>query len=633
MRAARLALRPFAFAVALTLATGLFAPRGEARPQDAPPRILLGFSPDGKDAREAKSLRLRPNVAQEVFVFAQNDGKADREVTVSLLDGDEEVAAQKFKADAGKTTRLKLKQPAPTAPAAPAAGAAAPPAAGAAAGPAMAPLKGAARLHFEVNGKAVGRDVEVEVVRPSDYVEVLEPEFVPEAAGGSRFAVRVRRRREFGGPPCKVDLVLRTDRIPELVEEQRRKGVYSNLLAGTGAEGAEVRLYADGLKLRGDGDRNRLVYLTVDGYERAFILETTFRRTGRPSAPTLVTDPCLRLTCRPFASPAVPYRVAVEVDNAPESGATPAVTKLDVASREAGKDGPFEEVARFRGDRSQRLLFGAGGPGGGFLFRPVLTDWVADYDMSGRFGPTTFRLQMFQGTEPVDVRDTARDPGPNDPVLVPKVTADVVFDDAPPRGLFVEVPKEVVRGAALAARAAAPADADVPVVRVVFYAGKPDPEGKWLSELARAEGVPVDRAKRIWGVNFRVSADHKGPVLLGADFINRAGVVARTGPVAVEVVDPAAAAAAVKTAVIRGTVAEGPRVQPGVDVQLLDTKNAVFGATKTDAEGRFAFKDVVPGVYRVAAAREASVTHGQTKEDFEVKAGEEKTLDEIKLFR
>ncbi len=73
-----------------------------------------------------------------------------------------------------------------------------------------------------------------------------------------------------------------------------------------------------------------------------------------------------------------------------------------------------------------------------------------------------------------------------------------------------------------------------------------------------------------------------------------------------------AAAAAPKGGSIAGTVVEGGRGQPGLEVRLLDDKGAVKDAVKTDAKGAYIFKEVVAGSYRVASTKTVDSTKGET---------------------
>jgi hypothetical protein len=85
------------------------------------------------------------------------------------------------------------------------------------------------------------------------------------------------------------------------------------------------------------------------------------------------------------------------------------------------------------------------------------------------------------------------------------------------------------------------------------------------------------------------------------------------------------------TARIEGAVFEGPRAQPGLVVVLADINRRQLDSTKTDAQGRYGFKNVNPGPYKVIATKSASRTRGELP--VEVSEGEVKTGVDIKLYR
>ena len=62
---------------------------------------------------------------------------------------------------------------------------------------------------------------------------------------------------------------------------------------------------------------------------------------------------------------------------------------------------------------------------------------------------------------------------------------------------------------------------------------------------------------------------------------------------------------------IKGTVLEGPRPQPGLDVVLSAGKGRGVekGRTKTNPSGEFLFKGVPPGEYKVTSVKPSSRTH------------------------
>ena len=56
---------------------------------------------------------------------------------------------------------------------------------------------------------------------------------------------------------------------------------------------------------------------------------------------------------------------------------------------------------------------------------------------------------------------------------------------------------------------------------------------------------------------------------------------------------------------------EGPRLQKGIPVQLLNAQGRILDTKKTADEGQFEFKDLEPGSYRVLATKTPSNTRGE----------------------
>ncbi|MGL4553197.1 MAG: hypothetical protein ACRC33_18690 [Gemmataceae bacterium] len=84
---------------------------------------------------------------------------------------------------------------------------------------------------------------------------------------------------------------------------------------------------------------------------------------------------------------------------------------------------------------------------------------------------------------------------------------------------------------------------------------------------------------------------------------------------------------------ISGEVVEGDRFQPGLTVQLIDaTTGKVLKTATTDERGEFAFKDVEKGKYALAVVKSASRTKAVVT-PFDLDAGQEKSVGEMKLFR
>ncbi len=131
---------------------------------------------------------------------------------------------------------------------------------------------------------------------------------------------------------------------------------------------------------------NGLVYLTIDGWERAYTYYTTFPtdggQAGQPQA--IRNIPVVRMIIPAVANPGAPLPVALEVDmNGPVAG------KQVALGFDRDNDGTYsadsDELATFPGDRQVRILVGVAD--GALLLQPQVQDWKKDWDASNVFGP------------------------------------------------------------------------------------------------------------------------------------------------------------------------------------------------------------------------------------------------------
>ena len=135
--------------------------------------------------------------------------------------------------------------------------------------PEMPELKGNVELRLVEAEKKVVLDekrLRVSISQPREYVKVSKVLYKP---AEKRLTVQVSAGR-IDGPPCQVQLVLPRERIPGFAKAE--SGTFEGLLESSG----EILLSADELSFENDDDENGYVYLTVDGYERAFIFQVTF---------------------------------------------------------------------------------------------------------------------------------------------------------------------------------------------------------------------------------------------------------------------------------------------------------------------------------------------------------------------
>src|SRR5262249_27256177 len=152
----------------------------------------------------------------------------------------------------------------------------------------------------------------------------------------------------FAGPRARVELVLLADRIPALVEGQKKEGTYGGYLAHPRDS---VVLEARNLQFREGGDRNGLVYLAVDGYQRAYTDRSTFAG-DQPSEPRRIDDAVLRLNAARAVAPGAPSKVGVEADNTPPDSTIELGLYRDARFQEV--EGELIELV---GDRRVRMFF------------------------------------------------------------------------------------------------------------------------------------------------------------------------------------------------------------------------------------------------------------------------------------
>jgi hypothetical protein len=309
-----------------------------------------------------------------------------------------------------------------------------------------------------------------------------------------------------------------------------------------------------------------------------------------------------------------------------------------VAGVELGLDrdnnGEFKEedgeITRMKGDRKVRLFLNAAAPEGCLLLRPEMEDWTAVLDLKGIEGRRTLRLRTLPTDKegngaPLTVRDS--ESGAD----VQEIKKALILDGSPPQGLkFVDFPKQLSRGDRLPVKAVA-RDEESRIEKVVFFVGKPGPDGKLPPNAALVPGKLDDTEKDLWVAALDASTDQKGKLEVTVQATNGANLTA-SETVVIQLVDPApGTGGGAKLGSIEGDVVQGDRKQPGVAVSLLDAQGVLKDSGATDDKGHYTFKDVPPGTYRVAAAKSSDNTKGTVNAT--VQSGQKKTGVNIKLFR
>ena len=465
---------------------------------------------------------------------------------------------------------------------------------------------------LDATGKDTLFSTPLPVARPDEYVQVTDISYNPEAKEGNprnTLTVKVKALGGFGGPPSRVDLVLRPDRIPGLIDSPHKEGTRSGFLGPNGT----LTLKAENLQFEeGVRKTNGLVYLTIDGWERAFTYYTTFPTDGgQAGQPTPIRNvPVARLTVPAVANPGAPLAVGLEVD-------FNSTAKEQVAlGFDRDNDGVYsaenDELIMLPGDRDVHVLVGVA-PDGALLLQPQVTDWKKAWDASNVFGPRTLQVQVLKGTSAVDLynsEDATKAASFEQWMQTTAIQKTVRLDAAPPEGIQLAFPAKLRRGADLPVQATS-SDKPSEIKEVFFYVGRPGPDGAPPATAVKVKGK-WDETNKLWAAVLPAPTDQKGKVDVTATFVKFTNVPAN-GTATVQLEDAAsAAAAAPKGGSIAGAVAEGGRGQPGLEVRLLDDKGAVKDAVKTDAKGAYIFKDVAAGSYRVASAKTTDSTKGET---------------------
>ena len=175
--------------------------------------------------------------------------------------------------------------------------------------------------------------------------------------------------------------------------------------------------------------------------------------------------------------------------------------------------------------------------------------------------------------------------------------------------------------------------------KVFFYLGKPGPDGKPPANVEMVTGVKhLVEKEVVWAADLPAATDTKGKVDVTVQFV-KFNNLAQHGTATVTLEEPPAAAAtgpqAPKVGSIVGEVYQGgsvvkslkdpkdpksgevlklvdERPQQNIEVRLLDDKGAVKDVTRTDGDGKYKFKNLPPGSYKVTAAKTNDSTKGDS---------------------
>lgn len=616
--------------IAVISTTGGLSP-SEVKAQD-----WIYFSDRSDDPDPDLTLPLRPGILQKFFIYVKNPDAAKKTVTLQVYANDKPIpgASQTLAVEPRATAQVFLgKPPEPGMKPAPLA---------------LNDIPGASSVTLKLLEKEANKpdkvldDATLDVKRPAEYVNVESRWFYP-AMGNSlnKLEITLKARPEFAGPRAKAELVLMKDRIPGLSEQQKGYGTRTGFLA---RPGSQTTLTALGINFEaGAQEQNGLVYVTVDDYPRSFIFETSFPRTGARSEPVAFVEPVARMTAPEILTPGQPCKVDLEIDNAPG-------VKLELGL-DRDNDGQFkaenDELILFEGPRRIKLKYSAASPDGALVLQAEVADWSHEFDLAGINGERNLRLRLLQGDTPISFFNSLTRERKDFYIHT------LALDGSPPDSLeFVDnFPEQLLRGSPLDLQVKA-VDLETGIRNVVFFVGKPGPDGKAppTAQPVQAELTDGNAKEDQEGLllytegtweyqNFFAPTDQKGEFEITAQATNKAGQTV-TKTIKIQLVDPPPPGAPnggkngpppvpAEPPSIEGTVLEGGRGQPGLIVNLANDMGAIKDTTTTDDKGKFLFKNVEPGVYSVTSSKVGSNTRGATT----VGVKEGKKVIEVELFR
>jgi len=446
------------------------------------------------------------------------------------------------------------------------------------------------------------QEVRARVLPVPSYVQVIEIRYTPARTvkgEPNRLTVGLRARPMGGGPPCPVELVLPPGRIPGFLSAE--SGLFRGELP---VDGQEMRLFAEAMRFEEGADGLGSVELNIDGVPRAQTFHIRFNHEGGPTLAERAIETALRIRAPKAVRTGEPLAIVAEVDNADEDS----MLELSLGRADHGSFQPLL-VRKLDGPRQGRVGFLPTGPGGSPVVEASLQDWSVDFPTAG-----------IQGT--YEIRARLRDAQGH---WLLSVSKPIIIDDTPPRWVkMARLPKQAKRGAPLEIRATG----HIPlsgIREVVFFVGKPMPDGKLPPGVPTASGKPLPGSTQTWAGVLPLPADPKGPIDVSVGFVSNVGLSSFDSG-RIELIDTQP----VPTGSIRGRVLEAALPQSGLVVGLVNGKNETL-ETKTDKDGVFSFADVPVGKYHVVSFKPTSKRTG--KVEVEVKADSTSMIDVELLYQ
>jgi hypothetical protein len=633
-----------------------------------PPKIRFKYEQAEKFSGN-NIVELRPNSEQKIFLFVENENEVPlRKVVVKLSKVEDGGAIGEPLGTSVEIPIIDKKTSAPVTFAPPKPAPAPQPPAGEkkqevkAGPPPGIELPGPPfELHVEISYKdattSVKKILPVRIHHPKDYVTVTDQKF---DRATQTVSFQVARLAPIYGAFCQVYLRLLPENIlglvPAKVEGNYKAVLPSEAMASfKDGEKNSVELLVKDLKFpSGPPDYGRF-YVTVDGYDRAFMYWNAF---NEGKLRELEQSPRIRIFAPRFAVPGPKTPVRLEVDypfrlpekeryEASQPRPKPLLVELDLDLDGTGKT--YAPLKVLRGPREEHVFVELAG-GGALVFRNTSQDWAVAVDTSEVYGTRNLRARLRQSfvkdTYAPEYHDVFLFPEQDKveqkvPVLDPAfkaspyagltyeesgedkynaVMAAITFDATPPEIVSLaqnlEDKKTHIRGAPIKIWATVQ---DQPpnstIKQVIFFVGKLTPKGEIPPDALKVEGFNLPEGSRNWFAQIPIPTDKPGRFEIGAQATNGAGL-STAKVIILELRDPPAAGKAGVVAgagaKILGRVVVGGRPQQGVGVALADPKGEIKGFTKTNKLGAFEFVEVAPGTYNVAAANPALKLKGAT---------------------
>jgi hypothetical protein len=567
-----------------------------AQEKKEPWEILIAYDAEAKEETLSRGILLRPNVAQSIFIHLKNttDKKKSNVEVLLVREGDDQVLAKAFIKDfLGNQTQLVKFQPNP------------PPAKDGPAPKGVVPPFKYQLWIAEGKNEPVKINMPVTIQQPHEYIKVPPPQFDKKR---NRLSVEAQFKLDSdpAEPACLVQLVLNPQVRPGLIKPGQ------SLLEGKlDAENRAIKLFSENFGFASP-PKNGRVYLTVDGYERAFMFRNAF---NQGILAELRDKTRLRVKAPSYFNPLAEDKsdpkgegkknvlvVAIEADGIADYN-----KRIEVALDSEG-DGNFVRQKILKGLREQIILPPVGLPSGGIRFENKVRDWKLAINVPAGSGKRFLRVRVLgDNDDPVPLADEQnlkeeavflflKDPkqNPYAPLVFKaadnSVVAEITISSSGPEGVkFVGLPPQAAPGDKLVLKATSKKidEVDPTAMKIQYFLGDP------LKEPA-VDGV-FDSQKQLWQAEVTLPEGAKDKQSVTVQFTTPTGLSAsKTETIVVK----SGQGKGYKSK-ITGVVKWDDQIQAGKVVWMRDTKLKVPREEKTNDKGVYVFENVPPGNYQV----------------------------------